>query len=200
MKKLMSIFGTILIASFILTSCGGGTKKDNVNSDSKDTTKTVTKEPPKPVTLATLAYSEFKIVNKEKAYYKMADNGKTDIVISKDGNIEITAEFDLLKTVKGKPGVIMKHNNGVSVSLLAIDAQGNSIKLSSAPNGEMGGNDDQSRQFRNFLLNDPGTTLTLLFTGQVSKAGSSEIDKDKTKEAAQKITGFKVITKLSDYL
>ncbi len=34
MKKLMTIFGAILFASFILSSCGGGNKEENTTTNS----------------------------------------------------------------------------------------------------------------------------------------------------------------------
>ncbi len=185
MKKLMTIFGTILFASFILTSCGSSDKKDKSTVSDNDSVNTAV-QTPKTEPPRTVAYTEFKIANQDKALFKMVEGGSTDVVINNNGSIEVTAKFELIKTFKGKT-----KTNQAFVSLVPLDSDGTPIKLSI---NEMRSDDSDGKQFLDFIMGEPGSKVTMVFTGSICKEGSFDSDVTKTKEAAQKIAGFKVLT------
>jgi hypothetical protein len=195
MKKLMTIFGAMFIFSAIMTSCGDNKSKESnevkkeSTSTSSEVNSTVKAEGP----LGTVNYSEFKIGNKDKAYFKMVDNGSTEIKLGEYNFINVTAEFEIVKTFTGKLGKYTTEQ--AFVSLVALDKDGNTIKLSSTTNGEMRPQGDgEGAQFADFLRGEPGSKAKFTFTGSISKEGTFDADKEKTKEAAKNIAGFKVLT------
>ena len=186
MKKLMTIFGAIGISAFMLTSCGGEENKDSANNEVEATVKA---DGP----LATINYSEFKIGNTDKAYFKLVDGGSTEVKIGEYGFINVTAEFEIVKTFSGKLGQYSTEQ--AFVSLVALDKDGNAIKLSSTTNGEMRPEgDSDGAQFADFLRGEPGYKAKFTFTGSISKEGTFDADQEKTKEAGKNIAGFKVLT------
>jgi hypothetical protein len=138
-------------------------------------------------------YSEFKIANKDKGYFKMTDGGSSEIKLGQYNMINVTAEFEVVKTFTGKLGKYQTEQ--AFVSLIALDKDGNTIKLSSTTNGEMRPDgDSEGSQFADFLKGEPGYKAKFVFTGCVSKEGSFDADVEKTKAAAKNIAGFKVLT------
>ncbi len=193
MKKLMTIFGAILFASVVLTSCCGNSSKEPAAETKEPAAET--KEPAAKTEgpLGTVNYSEFKIGNNDKAYFKMVDGGSTEIKLGEYSFINVTAEFEIVKTFTGKLGQYSTEQ--AFVSLVALDKDGNTIKLSSTTNGEMRPNgDSDGAQFADFLRGEPGSKAKFTFTGSISKEGTFDADVDKTKEAAKNIAGFKVLT------
>ena len=192
MKRVITIIGAIIFASTILSSCGGSGKDNKTVTDENSTTKT---EPTKKedASLGKVNYSEFKIANKDKGYFKMTDGGNTEIKLGQNNMINVTAEFEVVKTFTGKLGKYQTEQ--AFVSLIALDKDGNTIKLSSTTNGEMRPEgDSEGSQFADFLKGEPGYKAKFVFTGCISKEGSFDADVEKTKEAAKNIAGFKVLT------
>jgi len=189
----MTIFGAIIFISFFITSCGDNKSneatEDTVDTESTEKNATVKEDGP----LGTVNYSEFKIGNRDKAYFKMADGGSTEIKLGEYDMINVTAEFEIVKTFTGKLGKYQTEQ--AFVSIIALDKDGNPIKLSSTTNGEMRPDgDSDGAQFADFLRGEPGYKAKFIFTGSISKEGSFDTDKEKTIEAAKKIAGFKVLT------
>ena len=190
MKKIMIIIGAILFASFLITSCGGN-KTDKKSDETQNNEQTQTKKEEGP--LGTVNFSEFKIGNRDKAYFKMVDGGSTEIKLGEYDMINVTAEFEIVKTFKGKLGEYSTEQ--AFVSLVALDNDGNTIKLSSTTNGEMRPDgDSDGAQFADFLRGEPGSKAKFVFSGSISKEGSFDTDKEKTIDAAKNIKGFKVLT------
>jgi hypothetical protein len=189
MKKTITILGAIFIASTILTSCGGESKEEGKDSTSAQENSADKVEGP----LGNVNYSEFKIGNKDKVYFKMVDGGSTEVKLGEYSFINVTAEFEIVETFTGKLGQYSTEQ--AFVSLIALDKDGNTIKLSSTTNGEMRPDSDgEGEQFADFLRGEPGSKAKFTFSGSISKEGTFDADVEKTKEAAKNITGFKVLT------
>ena len=95
MKKIMTIFGAILIASFIFSSCGGGKKKDKPTTD---TTSSELNEPKEETQNKTSDVSnEAKVIAKK-------DTAKTDKIFFVVKNIDMprVGMYDFLGEDKGK--------------------------------------------------------------------------------------------------
>ncbi len=182
MKKVFSL-GTVLFLFFFIISCGNDGKSE------QKTTKKITE-------FGTVDYSKFKIGNRDKKYFKIA-NKNTKIRLDNSNRIEVVVEFEIVKTFKKKLGVGLQEQ--AFVSLVAIDENGKPIKLSIVANGEMRSDDGDGKQFADFLRGDKGSKEKFIFTGQVSKKGTWDSDKEKTIEAAKKIKGFKVLTEGLNY-
>lgn len=177
-----------------MAACGGSS-----NSSKTDVKEEIKKEAKiENTSLGTINYSEFKIGNRDKAYFKMVDGGSTEIKLGDCDYLNITAEFEIVKTFTKKLGQYSTEQ--AFVELLALDEDGNSIKLISTSKGAMRpeGDSDGSR-FADFLRGEPGSTAKFTFTGSVSEEGSFEVDKEKTIEAAKKIAGFQVLTEGLNY-
>jgi hypothetical protein len=183
----ITLLSVALIAIF-LTSCGSDGKNEKQTDSNDNSVKPVEKssqaEPNRQV-----SYTEFKIGNQDKALFKMVDGGSTEIAIDNNGFIEVKAKFEVVKKFTGKA-----HDDQAFVSLVALDADGTPIKLSTTTNGEMRSDDSEGKQFLDFLMGEPGSKTTMVFSGSISKEGKIEPDADQTKEAAKKIVGFKVLT------
>jgi hypothetical protein len=187
--KLLIITLSIFII-IVFTSCGGNeSNKKTEETQNTEQTQTKIKEEP----LGTVNYTEFKIGNRDKAYFKMVDNGNTEIKIGEYDMINVTAEFEIVKTFTGKLGEYSTEQ--AFVSLVALDNDGNTIKLSTTSNGEIRPvGDSDGAQFADFLRGNPGYTAKFVFSGSVCKEGTWDTDKEKTIEAAKNIAGFKVLT------
>lgn len=195
MKKIYLILAPIVFGFFLLISCGGPSKSDlqsldSLNSALDKSLNELNSQPytaPETTPAKTIAYSEFKVGNQDKALFKMVDGGQTEIAFSKEGYIEVTAEFEVVKTYKG-------NSSQVFVSLIALDSDGKTIALSTVTNGEMRSDDSNGSQFLDFLMGEPGYKAKMVFNGQVSQEGTFNPDIMATKEAAKKIVAFKVLT------
>src|SRR4051812_35608800 len=130
MKKIFTISVASAFAIFVLTNCGGNAeKKASSNSEpgASQNEKTADKISP----MGSVAYSEFKIGNQDKEFFKMPDGGSTDITINDRGEVEVKAEFEVVKKLTVKP----EHGQAF-VSLVALDSHGDPVMLSSTMNGE----------------------------------------------------------------
>jgi hypothetical protein len=186
MKKLTTILGAAVLASGLLTSCGGSSESQNTASAPAEASAAPTA--PKPTALTQIPASAFKIKNQDKALFKVAADSNS-VSINEKGSIEANVEFELVKKYTGKP----EHGQAF-VSVVAIDQQGKPIELSTTTNGEMRSSDSMGEEFLDFLLGDPGSKTKFVFSGGVSKPGTFDYDEVKTRAAAQKIAGFKVLT------
>lgn len=190
MKNLMTLVGATLIASLLIISCNGN-KTAEKSTETQGNKQIQTKKENK--TFGTVNYSEYKIGNRDKVYFKMVDNESTEIKLGEYDMINITAEFEIVKTFTGKLGRYSSEQ--AFVSLVALDKDGNTIKLSSTPNGEMRPiGDNDGSQFADFLRGDPGSKEKFVFSGCINQDGTFITDKGKTVEAAKKIVSFKVLT------
>ena len=142
--------------------------------------------------LATVDYSEFKVSNTDKSYFKMVDGGKAKITFGEYDQLYVSTELEVIKTFTGKLGQYEAEQ--AFVSIVALDADGNTIKLGMSTNGEMRTNDSDGSQFADFLRGEPGYTAKFVFSGSISKEGSIDTDMGATEEAAKSIVGFKVLT------
>ncbi len=174
------LFGVAFMVVVCLVSCKN--KEKNKNQETLKEEK---------VSLPTINYSDFKIGNRDKKYFKMVD-GTTEIELNNSDRIEVVAEFEVIKTFKRKLGVGLEEQ--AFVSLVALDKKGKPIKLSIVSNGEMRSDDSDGKLFADFLKGEKGSKAKFIFTGQVSKKGTWDSDRNKTIEAGKKIKGFKVLT------
>ncbi len=190
MKKVFLLL--TIAASVGLFACGE--KKDENNETSTESTESSEGgdaeggESAGP--LATINYSEYKIGNSDKKYFKMVE-GSSDITWGEHDQIYVSAEFEVVATFTGKLGQYQTEQ--AFVELLALDKDNNPIKLMSTTKGAMRTNDSDGSQFADFLRGEPGYKQKFIFSGSVSGAGF-ETDKPATEEAAKKIVGFKVLT------
>lgn len=200
----MVIIGAALFASFLITSCGGK-KADEKSGDAEKKEQAQAG----PQVLGKVNYSEFKISNRDKAYFKMVDGGSTEIVLTEDGGIEVTGEFELIKPFTGKLG--QYETEQAFVSLVALDKDGNTIPMFSVTNGEMRNNDSEGSQFADFLRGEPGSKVKFVFSGEsqnvdfenVKGGVMSDEGKKLLREASTKdgklIVGFTVVTQDINY-
>jgi hypothetical protein len=190
-KKLFQLAVAALIyASFLITGCGYQKEnpKNSVQDPATEIKATPPAEAPEPLTVES---NKFNIGNNDNLYFKMVDSTTTDIEFGANGEIEVTAEFQVLRTYTGSA-------QRAWVSLVALDSRGKVIKLSALPTGEMKSDDKDGSDFIEFMRNKPGFKGEMDFTGSVFKNGTSTIDVDATREAALKIVAFNVITSYSD--
>ncbi len=163
-----------------LTSCGN-----------KEKEKTEVKV--KQIVLPTINYANFKIANRDKRYFKMVDGGSTEMKLNTSGEIEVVAEFEIVKTFKKKLGEGMTEQ--AFVSIIALDDNGRDISLSIVGNGEMRSNDSDGIQFADFLRGKKGSKSTFVF-----KSWSRDDEaKKKLVETAKSIKGFRVLTEGLNY-
>jgi len=187
MKKTITFSIALLSAPLLITNCGN-------NFQTKEESKTIVETPkiePQAVEVTNpiVNYTEFKIGNKDKTIFKMVDGGKTEVSIGENDQINISAEFEVVKTFKGKA----KYDQ-VFISLVALDKDGSPIQLSTTTNGEMRTNDSDGKEFYDFILGEAGSKIKMIFKGCINKEGSFDSDIEKTKDAAKKIVSFKVLT------
>ena len=184
MNKLNII--TVILILVFLASCGNSSDNSNSNQDTDQDTETNIQNS-EPEILNTIEYSEFKVFNKDKEYFKMVDGGKTEIILNERESAEIVAEFELIKTYDGDAKQYF-------IAMVAKDERGQTVKLSSTTNGEVRTDDMNGSRFLNFLTSDIGEKMVFVFTGSVSQSGSFNTDIPKTEEAIKKIKSFEIVT------
>jgi len=194
MKRKTKLFFAAFLTIPVLMSCGEKKDKaDDASKNNKTQTETKNQEASKPESIGSVNFSEFKVANTDKEYFKLVDGGAAEIKIDNDGFINITAELELTKKFTGKLGQYQTEQ--AFVSLVAQNKDGNAIKLSSTTNGEMRvSGDSEGKEFADFLRGEPGYKAKFTFMGSVSQEGSFKPDTQKTLEAAKQIAGFKVLT------
>ena len=193
MKLTKTILALLFLSSITLSSCGGEDKEtEKAEDDVKEETTVEETTVQKDVVIGNVNYSEFKIDFRDKKYFKLVD-GSSDITLGKYGNIEVTADFELLKTFTGKIGEYQTEQGWIV--LKPMDENGGSIKdFSYSYGGEMRSGDSHGIRLVNFLRDEPGTKLRLTFTGGIDKEDSNESDEARNIEAGKIIKSFRVET------
>ena len=176
MKKHNLLFLT-LIMSLLFVSCG-----DDASAESSNKKKAAKKN------FGKIAYTDFKISNQDKKYFKLVDGGESELIINDDGYLEVTCEFEVVNTFTGKA----KYNQ-VFVSIVSKDEKNKTVEMSPVVNGEMRTDDSDGSQFLDFMMGEPGSTGTFIFTGCVMKEGF-EVNRAETEKATLQIKSFKVLT------
>ena len=175
MKKHNLVFLTLMM-SLLFVSCG-----DDASAEDSKNKKAAKKN------FGKVAYTEFKISNQDKKYFKLVDGGESELIINDDGYLEVTCEFEVVNTFTGTA----KYNQ-VFVSIVAQDDKNKTVEMSTVVNGEMQTDDSDGSQFLDFMMGDPGGTGTFVFSGCVMK--DYDMNLAETEKATGQIKSFKVLT------
>lgn len=175
MKKHNLLFLTLIMSLFFV-SCG-----DDASAESSSKKKVAKKN------FGKIAYTEFKISNQDKKYFKLVDGGESELIINDDGYLEVTCEFEVVNTFTGTA----KYNQ-VFVSIVAKDEKNKTVEMSTVVGGEMRTDDSDGSQFLDFMMGEPGSTGTFVFTGCVMK--DYKKNRAETEKATLQIKSFKVLT------
>lgn len=188
MKRKLKLIATLLILPLFFVSCGDSS--ENANSESTDsnglTESKEKNEKEVKVENRKISSSNFKISNMDKKLFKMTDDSEVELKIS-DGYLKISCEFEVVETYTGNA-------TQVFVSAIALDANGETIEMSTVTNGEMRTDDSMGEQFLDFMMGEPGSKARFTFSGAKYKEGTWSVDEAATNAAVEKIESFKILT------
>ncbi|MEJ6590248.1 MAG: hypothetical protein QNL43_10660 [Crocinitomicaceae bacterium] len=178
---------TLLIMPLVLGSCGDSS--ENAQTEASETNSSETAALVEKVENRKIPHASFKISNMDKGFFKLTDDAEAELVIGSNGGLEVSCEFEVVKTFTGKA----KYNQ-VFVSATALDENGKTIEMSTVMGGEMRTDDSDGSQFLDFMMGEPGSKAMFTFTGAKNKEGSWEVDASATKDAVSNIESFKILT------